>query len=163
MMCGGAMPDKQPTREAQMNNKEIIDALKNNSGDMFSFLCRHLVCLAGTYQPLDANGEPIGQVQPFLHPGWILSIRDTWCLVTAGHILRDLDERLNSKRIGLTGCILVDSLGPDAVSPLHIPFDYQRQSKFYILDDEAGLDFWVNSFIALLPKLIRSQQHTACH
>jgi hypothetical protein len=145
---GGAILEKQPAGEAQMSHKEIIDALKDNSGDMFSFLCRHLVCLAGTYQPIDANEEPNGPVQPFIYPAWILSICDTWCLVTAGHILKRLDEPLNSKRIRLTGCVLVDSLGPDAVSPLHIPFDYQRLPKFYIEDEEAGLDF---GLIALSP------------
>jgi hypothetical protein len=140
-LAASIVANEQPTGKAQMSHSEIIGASRDNSGERYRFLCRHLVGLAVTCQPIDAHGKPAGQGQLFIYPGWILSIRDAWCLVTAGHILKQLDELLEKKKIELDSCALIDSLGPDAVSSLHIPFDYQERPKFYIYDEQAGLDF----------------------
>jgi hypothetical protein len=106
---------------------------------LLQFLCRHLVCLGATFIQIDADGVPTEQVDYFKCPGWILSIHDTWCFVTAGHNLRQFELRLDHKQLRPKKCSLYDYFGPDAVHHMRIPFVYQRDRTLYV--DEGGLDF----------------------
>jgi len=71
------------------------------SGFLEAF-CRHVVSLSW----LDAKIEPDGPVhdtdaydlKAFSVSAFVISVRHIWFLVTAGHILRDLDERLQAGR-----------------------------------------------------------------
>ena len=64
--------------------------------------CRHIISLSW----LDAKtepGEPAGDSGPydpkaFSVSAFVISVHDIWFLVTAGHILRDLDGRLQAGR-----------------------------------------------------------------
>lgn len=114
---------------------------------MLTFFCRHLVSLSGSYQLVDSKGELMDQDKFFSCSGFVLSIRGAWIWVTAGHILKELDEILN-KTVKLTECVLVDYFGPDVVSCHPIPFDYEGSSRFYIYDETDGLDF---GLVALRP------------
>ena len=124
---------------------DLVDPTLENT---ISFFCRHLVSLAGSYQPLDSSGEAIGEAGFFSFSGFVLSVRDTWHLVTAGHILKDLDKKTQNKEVKLTGCLLIDNFGLNVVSHTPIPFDYDNSSRYYIDDKADGLDF---GLIALRP------------
>lgn len=127
-----------------MVNEDTFDV----GGDDNEFLqegikhyCRHLVGLAGYWEPLDANGEPNGQAETFSYSGTVISIKGSAYFLTAGHILDDLEKELKAGSIRLGACVLCDGFGPDVRSPEAIPFDYEVASKFHIYDEEEGLDF----------------------
>jgi hypothetical protein len=133
----------------------IINLSQLNDPDFekaFIFFSRHLVSLSGSCQPL-IQGMPTGEEQHFTYSGFILSIRGVWNFVTAGHILKDHDNLLAEKRVKHTRCFLLDDFGPDTISNVPIPFDYENAPRLYI--DEAGLDF---GLVALSPHYQRLLQ-----
>lgn len=106
----------------------------------YDFLCNHLVALIGTFNPVDADGQPTGWPEPFIAAGCILSFRGEWGWLTAGHILGSIENKLKNPQIkGLFR--LADTFGPNANNHLQIPFDYESAEKSFIDDDEAGLDY----------------------
>jgi hypothetical protein len=109
----------------------------------YRFFCRHLVCLGGWVQPLDDQGKPQGEPEAFAFSACVLVIQGAWFLLTAGHILKRLDERLANKEIKLLKSYLLTGFGPEVtthnVATAPIDFDYERIQKSYI--DQDGLDF----------------------
>lgn len=90
----------------------------------------------------------MGQIRFFSFSGFILSIRGHWCWATAGHILKDLEQYLNEKKVKIKEYALIDYFGPNVVSYDPVPFDFERARKFYIHNEKAGLDF---GLVALSP------------
>lgn len=146
------------------NYAELIPEIDDPEFDKeFRLHCRHLVSLAGWYYPLDSNGEAIGQIRFFSFSGFIFSIRGTWCWVTAGHILRDLERFISGKEIKVTKYALIDYFGLNVISYKPIPFDYERAPKYYIAppdddikDDKVGLDFGLVALSPYYQKLLEA-------
>lgn len=109
--------------------------------DVVRFLCRHLVSLSGWYQTVNSDGASLGEDKFFSYSGFIISYQGAWNFVTAGHILEDLEQKIQNKNIKVREFMLVDKFGPDATSPYSIPFDYANAPKIYINNKEEGLDF----------------------
>lgn len=65
------------------------------------------------------------------------------CFLTAGHVLKALDELRNHADVEITSVVLADTFGANIVSNLPIPFDLKSAKLFYIDDDDEGLDFGV--------------------
>jgi uncharacterized protein (DUF433 family) len=109
--------------------------------DMLRFFCDHLVVLGGSYVPLDAQRHDAGAEKFFAFSGFILSVREVWCLVTAGHAIQELEDNLGARRIRLANCCLADYFGskPRVAEPM--PFDYADCGKIFIDDEKEGLDF----------------------
>lgn len=126
-----------------MNDKQIVDVSKTGgiSEKAFRFFCRHLVVLTTAYQIVNENGDPQGTSEVLMYSGCILSIKNKWLFLTAGHILKDIEGYLNNKRIKLSNWRILDNFGPDPVSNKSIPFDFINCEKCYI--DEGGLDFGI--------------------
>lgn len=59
----------------------------------------------------------------------------------AGHTLQKWDTVLRKKRVLVHSSVLADTFGPEATSPQPIPFDFLNEPKFYINEEEEGLDF----------------------
>ena len=116
--------------------------------EKLQFFARHLVCLGGVYRLIDEHGHQVGPSQTFVHSGWILSIHGRWCLVTAGHVLKQLKERIQDRAIQITEWFLIDSFGPQAKHPEPIPLTYDTLAKLQVEDEQAGLDF---ALMALTP------------
>lgn len=110
---------------------------------LLDYLSRHLVALAGTYQPIDSAGQPNGASGFVCYSGFILPINGNWCFVTAGHILEELDRHLDGGNV-LFRFRLVDYLRSDADHTEPIPFDYENADRLWRHAD--GLDF---GFVAL--------------
>lgn len=123
--------------------KQIIDVSKKGgvSEKAFKYLCRHLVALVTSYQIVNKNGQPQDKSEALLYSGCILSIRNTWFFLTAGHILKSIERDLNDKRIRFNNWRILDDFGPDTISHQSIPFDFVNSEKCYI--DEDGLDFGI--------------------
>jgi hypothetical protein len=109
--------------------------------EVIRFFCRHLVSLSGWYQWVNSDGKPFGEKYFFSYSGFVISIQGVWNLVTAGHILEELEQSLKDKKIQITECSLVDIFGLNAASNIPIPFDYNHAPKFFIYNKEEGVDF----------------------
>src|SRR5438876_9761727 len=77
-------------------------------------LGRHVVSLSGTMVRLDENGKETGNPHFFACSGFVVSLREVWLLVTAGHILKRLEVGLRNKEIALKTCGLADYFGSEA-------------------------------------------------
>jgi uncharacterized protein (DUF433 family) len=117
------------------------DGQKAGPVDMLRYFCDHLVVLAGSYVPLDARGHDAGEEKFFAYSGFILSVRDVWCLVTAGHAIQELEKHLCANSIRLTACCLADYFGSNPRVRMPQPFDYAGCGKIFIDDEKEGLDF----------------------
>jgi hypothetical protein len=108
---------------------------------MLSFFCNHFVSLVGSYVIMDDVGREIGEEQFFAFSGFVLSVRGTWCLVTAGHSIEDLETGLKNGSTRLTRCCLVDYLGDKPKVSEPTPFDYEGAQRHCIHRPDLGLDF----------------------
>jgi hypothetical protein len=112
-------------------------------------LSRHFVSLQGTY--LIPAGQPNAGEHFFSHSGFVVAIRKAWLLVTAGHILKKLDQALALGQPSFR-CHLADYFGPSAKNDISIPFDYASTRRTSVDDDNLGLDF---GLILLTPHYIK--------
>jgi hypothetical protein len=67
--------------------------------------------------------------------GFLMEFANEWFWVTAGHILKLIDELQNTERF-----FLLDHYGT-GTNEEAIPFDYANAWRYYVDDDDAGLDF----------------------
>jgi hypothetical protein len=89
---------------------------------------------------LTLKKEELGPVRSFNYSGFILSIQGVWCLATAGHALKELEQHINNETIKIIKCAILDYFGPNAKSHEPVPFDYVKAPKYFIDNDKAGLD-----------------------
>jgi hypothetical protein len=131
--------------EGDLDAKTLESSMPSHSREtaqqMLAYFCNHLVALGGAYVELDAAGQEVGEPLFFAFPGFILSVRGIWCLVTAGHSIRDLDDKLQSGRIRLANCFLGDTFGSAPRVPEPTPFFYDDCPKLSIHEPDDGLDF----------------------
>jgi hypothetical protein len=107
-------------------------------------MCRHLVCLVVPYSQLDSKGQRIGEEKVATFSGFVMSFRDTWFFVTAGHALRrGIDIPLASGQIKLGHVGFNDSIGPQAKFPHPTLIDYLSMPKWYVDDQSLGLDIGI--------------------
>ena len=113
------------------------------------YFCRHLVALCVTYRHNTAEDE--GKPDRFAAcSGTLIMIRGAVCFLSAGHVLKALDELRASEKAEITGAVLADTFGMGRVSDHPIPFDLKSAKMHYV--DADGLDFGV---IVLEPYYVR--------
>jgi hypothetical protein len=115
------------------------------------FFCRHLVALCVTFEHVGGN-QADKEPSFAAYAGTLIKIQESIFLLTAGHILRQLESALRSDKIGITGAVLADTFGLNRICDQPIPFDLKNARMFYIDDNEQGLDFGV---IYLEPYYVR--------
>lgn len=130
-------PDPEPSPEEQA-------ALEQEAGEY----CRYLVCLAALRYDLDNGGDSNDHPTPFFCSGFLMIVGRRWYFVTAGHILRDMEEQVRKKRAQYRDFVLADSFGRQTPHKDPIPFDFAGAQKIFRYDQEEGLDF---AFVALRP------------
>jgi len=108
-----------------------------------SMFMKHIVCLSwvDVKSEPDGNGNRESDYAPstFVVPSFVVSIKDMWFLVTAGHILKDLQSRLDSGRC-ISKSRLYAGFGSDPSSE-PIPFNLGDTPQWYVYED--GLDYAV--------------------
>jgi hypothetical protein len=72
-----------------------------------------------------------------------LFIEGTLYFLTAGHVLRELNELRQHPKVVIEGASLADVFGYERISNTPIPFDLRDAQLLFIDDDELGLDFGV--------------------
>lgn len=108
---------------------------------LYDRLCRHLVCLGIRFTRLDTQGNSDGKEYVCPCSCFVVSIKDKWFLVTAGHVFQELDECLREKTIRIESSFLADFFGQRNAVRSPTPFSYEDAPKHYIDDIELGLDF----------------------
>jgi hypothetical protein len=126
-----------------------------NAEKMLEFFCRHLVALCVTYRAVK-DGMPVEEQRFFAVPGVVICIRGFFSFLTAGHALKDLSLHLERGNIAVELAVLVDTFGPDTISKQPIPFDLFNEPRFFIDNEQEGLDFGLIAlkpyYVALLAK-----------
>ena len=128
-----------------------VEFAEKREVDVLEFFCRHLIGLCVTYR--HKNAEDAGKPARFVAcSGTLITIRDAVLYLTAGHVLKELDELRAHDQVEITDAVLADTLGWKRISDVPIPFDLKNAQFFYIDDEEEGLDFGV---IMLEPHYVR--------
>jgi hypothetical protein len=121
---------------------EDVGRVMTDDSQLFHFFCRHLVALCITVN--EQGAVQTGKQPRFkAYSGTLLRIGETTYFLTAGHILRDIDQEIKKARVDICQAILVDSFGPSPLSTHPIPFDLLNEPRFYIDDEVEGLDYGV--------------------
>jgi len=104
------------------------------------FYCRHLVGLCVTYR----HRHEAGLRSRFATcSGTLIYVEGALYFLTAGHVLKELQNLRTSEQVEIEDAALADVFGWKRVSEKPIPFDIKSAHLCYIDDDELGLDFGV--------------------
>jgi hypothetical protein len=114
-------------------------------GELIDQLCRHLV----SFQWIDVAESPqqgtsiLEQRKPkaFAVSAFVIEVRGAWFLVTAGHILSDLKQRLGTGR-RLVKARLLDGVGRTNSKP-PIPFDLDLETCCILNQWKQGFDYGI--------------------
>jgi len=124
-----------------------------SEAEILSFFCRHLIGIGWYEGPVDEKGEFTAEPIFFGASGFLLQPHEsiaTYSLVTAGHVLRDHDERMRKPNMATRQPSLFDIWGPHSKCNERIPFDLFYAPALGDYDKEAGIDFAV----VALPDLV---------
>jgi len=121
---------------------------------LLPILMKHVVALS----LLDSEEEleediltPDYQPGHILFTSFVVSVQKIWFLITAGHILKDIETRIESGR-KIVKARLIDSF-QDNQHAMSVPFDFDDAPKIPIYRKEAGIDYGA---IMLKPFYVRS-------
>lgn len=102
------------------------------------FALRHYVPFSYYAKSPEIMAARGGMAQPCICSAFILESRDVWCLVTAGHVIDEIEAE-RKQGIEQVNFRLWDGWGHDARFRDYIPFDYNEAPKIRMYQD--GLDY----------------------
>lgn len=105
--------------------------------DLLGAFCRHIISLSWVDAKTQPDGASDYDPKAFAVSGFVISVRNIWFLVTAGHILRDLDNRLRAGRRIVNSRLIDGFVSREPSQP--IPFPLGDTPQWYVYDD--GLDY----------------------
>ena len=94
------------------------------------------------------------EVEAFLATAFVITIREQWMLLTAGHVLSQLKQRLSAGRQMLKTKLI--DLAPAENHFTPIPFDFRPEMSRYIDDRENNLDFGVIPLSQMYVELLKT-------
>ena len=97
----------------------MIDAQRTQD-DFIAFFHRHLVPMVFVFKMGDITAR-------YIITTFVLSVRERWFLVTAGHCLEEVDK-YNKEGFSIHQCFLMDSMGTGAThfEPFIFPYDLAK-------------------------------------
>jgi hypothetical protein len=110
---------------------------------LYGSLCQHFVCLGIRLESIDETGNTTGDHHILSISCLVITVTDRCFLVTAGHILKELDERLASGRCRLVHGFIVYHLGHHETDGRLMPFDYRAAKTHVVHDQNPGLDYGI--------------------
>ena len=117
--------------------------LDSNARDFTEFFSRHLIGLCWYEGPVDEDGNftrtPIFRCAS----GFLLQVEDRYCLVTAGHVLTEIADRLEANGHAAQQHSLFDIWSPRCTVKERIPFDFTDASAIVQNDPTLGIDIAV--------------------
>jgi hypothetical protein len=114
--------------------------MEDERNKIVGFFHRHLVPLCAVFT-IDNKAEI------YVATAFVLSVRDIWFLVTAGHVGLDIKKYLENPDYNLEKAFLYDAGGHDSVHSQLFPFELTSDTLI-VLGDEKTLDY---AFILILP------------
>ncbi len=121
-----------------------------NARDYTQFFSRHLIGLCWYKGPVNANGEFTEKPGFQCASGFLLQVEDRYCLVTAGHVLTDIDDRLEKNGHVAKQHSLFDIWSPRATVRQRIPFDF-TDAETLVLEYQPNLG--IDIAVIELPEL----------
>jgi hypothetical protein len=122
------------------------------------YFAKHLVALTGFYRYTD---DPVGQPQFCFFSGTLMSFPGIWFFVTAGHALKETDEKLATGKIVMLRWRLNDNFAKWDGKDQGIPFIYADLPRCYIYDETEGLDFGLIPIIPHYRRLLEANGMSA--
>jgi len=119
----------------------------------FRFLFRHFLSLGFLVEDFDEKGRSRG-VRGFCTSGTLFKYGEGLSILTAGHVIGDIDRMVTEGNFKIRACYLLDNFGHEGVFSEPIAFDYDAAPKSYIYDKQAGLDFGLILLRDYYPRLI---------
>lgn len=116
-----------------------------DSDKILRYFGRHLVALCISSR----NGSD--RVKFTAHCGTLVRVEEHVLWLSAGHIIRNIQQAFASHETIIESCVLADAFGNSFVSDQPIPIDFQSSTQFFV-DDDQGLDFGA---VALHPNHVR--------
>jgi len=110
--------------------------------NVVEFFCRHLVGLCITFRH-KTHEDSVQPPRFATCSGTLIVVDDMLCFLTAGHVLKKLDELRASSSVEIVSTAWADTFGDKRVSDIPIPFNLRDARFFYIDDEDQGLDFGV--------------------
>ncbi len=129
---------------------ETKDQWSDSEG--IEFFCRHLIALCITYKIIDEDDVQETNLRFSAYAGTLIRIEGAYYYLTSGHILREIEAALASDAVNIENTRLADTLGYRRISDNPIPIDLSSTPRFYVDDDELGLDY---GLMAIHPHHIR--------
>lgn len=107
------------------------------STDFINQVRNHFVGLSGKCVRENSSGG-IAEEKNFAFSAFVIEIRGVWCLVTAGHVINDIEVVVKHPEWKLHRCGLADffSLNPKVKEPT--PFPFETTHKIHV--DQDGMD-----------------------
>lgn len=99
---------------------------------------RHCVTLSWLDSSSPWASENEGRGRAHHVSGFIAAVRDQWYLITAGHVIQDIDAALNAGQ-RISGFRVNDCWGPLAQHPPQV-FDYRGSPRQFLHDEDLGTD-----------------------
>lgn len=114
--------------------------MTSNSNEVLRYVGKHVLSLNWLDRTPGGRGEANrGQGTPFALSCFIISVFDEWFLVTAGHVLKDI-EAATSAGQRLERWFLHDGWGMEAKWNHPVPIAFDKMPKLYV-GDETGYDY----------------------
>ena len=107
-----------------------------------AFFGQHFVSLGWLDRSPERSDENNGLGRPMAVSGFVFSVGDCWFLITAGHILENIDEARKKGQV-LSGFHLIDGWSHERTYSCTIPFDFDEALKIPIYEKELGLDYGI--------------------
>ncbi len=106
--------------------------------ELLAHLCRHSV--AGCIRYAHLIGEHAGKEFTYALSGFVIEANSHWLLVTAGHVLNEIDRLSSADGVVIKAQFLMDVFGPAPADPHPIPFEFTSARRALLDDSQSGLD-----------------------
>ncbi len=116
--------------------------------EIVGYFQKHLV-------PILFSCKNDNETQNFIMTSFVISVKDQWFLVTAGHCISAINQLVNEHGYKILNCYLVDSLGLDAKYRDPIPFDFVS-SKPVCLGENGEFDYGIISLSSHFKSLLEA-------
>ena len=110
-------------------------ALTKAEEEFAGMLGKHFISLNFYYSDVKGEADKLASIS-----GFVMLIQDDWFFITAGHILRTVDQIIEQGAVVRRWSIF-DGLGTDAKFDDAIPFDYASSQKGYCYDAKFEYDY----------------------
>ncbi|MFN7010377.1 MAG: hypothetical protein ACK4PN_10140 [Allorhizobium sp.] len=100
-----------------------------------AYFARHFVAIAVTYRFRSETGP----ARFAAASGTLIQVDDICAVLTAGHVIDELERILDHPDLAEFHCSVADTFGSSAVTDHPIPYDFSNAPRFHI--DAGGLDF----------------------